>query len=211
MVGSHISRLAALAITLGAVAYGQLNQNCTVSVLNRTVQVNADGSWVLPNIPANFGQVKARATCVQNGITTFGESAFFTIPANGSVNLPHIILGNSNPIPVSLAISPANPSFAAAGQTVQLTVTATYPDGSTRNVSAASTGTNYTTSNAAIASITSDGLVTAVASGTVVIQSTNDGASGIISVPVVLGGDSVGGLPVSWIIANRLNQNDPTL
>src|SRR5665213_3400253 len=71
-------------------AFGQLNQNCTVSVLNRTVPVNADGSWVLPNIPANFGQVKARATCTQNGVTTFGESAFFTVSANGAANLPAI-------------------------------------------------------------------------------------------------------------------------
>src|SRR5438034_6627045 len=89
-------------------ALAQLNQNCTVSVLNRTVQVNADGSWVLPNIPANFGQVKARATCVQNGVTTFGESTFFTVPANGAVNLPTIVLGNANPIPAAIAITPSN-------------------------------------------------------------------------------------------------------
>ena len=43
-------------------ASAQLNQNCTVSVLNRNVPVNADGTWVLPNVPANFGTVKARAT-----------------------------------------------------------------------------------------------------------------------------------------------------
>ena len=102
-------------------AVAQLNQNCTVSVLNRTVQVNADGSWVLPNVPANFGQVKARATCIQNGVTTFGESAFFTIPSNGVVNLPHIVLGNNSLIPTSLTITPPAPSLTAAGQTVQLT------------------------------------------------------------------------------------------
>src|SRR5436190_15163863 len=185
-------------------AVAQLNQNCTVSVLNRTVQVNADGSWVLPNVPANFGQVKARATCIQNGVTTFGESAFFTIPSNGVVNLPHIVLGNNSLIPTSLTITPPAPSLTAAGQTVQLTVTATYPNASTRNVSAATTGTNYTTSNPVIATVTSDGLVIAMTSGTVVIQATNDGASGILRVTVALGGDSVGGLPLSWIIANNL-------
>src|ERR1700739_4437059 len=89
------------ALWLSPRAEAQLNQNCTVSVLNRTVQVNADGSWVLPNVPANFGQVKARATCIQNGVTTFGESAFFTIPSNGVVNLPHIVLGNNSLIPAS--------------------------------------------------------------------------------------------------------------
>src|SRR5437879_8965865 len=188
MVGSHISRLAALAITLGAVAYGQLNQNCTVSVLNRTVQVNPDGSWVLPNIPANFGQVKARATCVQNGVTTFGESDFFTVAPNGATNLPTIKLGTTTPIPVSLAITPGSPSLSAAGQTIQLTVQATYPDSSTKDVTTASAGTNYTTSNPAIASISASGVLTAVASGTVVIQATNDGASGIATAHVLLGG-----------------------
>ena len=162
----RIAVLGALVLCLAHGGFAQLNQNCMVSVLNRTVQVNADGSWVLPNIPANFGQVKARATCVQNGVTTFGESDFFTVPANGAVNLPAIVLGNVNPIPVSLAIAPANPSLTAAGQTVQLTVTATYPDGSTRNVSAASAGTNYTTSNSAIASISPNGLVTSASSVT---------------------------------------------
>ena len=62
----------------------KLDENCTVSVLNRTVRVNPDGSWVLPNVPANFGPVKARATCTQNGVTTLGESARFNVNANGA-------------------------------------------------------------------------------------------------------------------------------
>jgi hypothetical protein len=111
-------------------AYAQLNQNCTVSVLNRTVNVNADGTWVLPNIPANFGQVKARAVCTQNGVTTFGESDFFTVPANGAVNLPAITMGVTTPIPTSLSIAAVS-NLTSAGQTAQLAVTASYPDGST--------------------------------------------------------------------------------
>src|SRR5215472_19141761 len=83
-------------------AHAQLNQNCVVSVLNRNVQVNADGTWVLPNIPANFGPVRARATCVTNGVTQFGQSDFFTIPANGSTNVPRIILGHTTPIPTAI-------------------------------------------------------------------------------------------------------------
>jgi hypothetical protein len=187
----------------------QLNQNCTVSVLNRTVPVNADGTWVLPNVPANFGQVKARATCIQNGQTIFGESAFFTVAANGAVNLPAITLGSSTPIPTSLAIAPVSASLTTAGQTVQLSITATYPDNSTRNLTAASTGTNYTISNTAIATITADGLVTAVSSGTVVIQADNDGATAIGTVSVALGGATVGGIPVSYLLAHGLNPNDP--
>src|SRR5262249_49067649 len=114
-----------------------LDQNCTVSVLNRNVLVNPDGSWVLPNIPANVGQVKARATCVRNGLTIAGESDFFTVPANGVVNLPPILLGTASQIPASLAISPAAPAtLTAPGQTTQLAVSAQYPDGSSRDVTA---------------------------------------------------------------------------
>src|ERR1700727_1850638 len=109
---------AALAIGCGmSCAMAQLNQNCTVSVLNRTVPVNADGTWVLPNVPANFGQVKARATCIQNGQTIFGESAFFSVAANGAVNLPAITLGSSTPIPTSLAIAPVAASLTTLDQT----------------------------------------------------------------------------------------------
>src|ERR1017187_1947426 len=166
MVRSRVLNSVGLMLALCLKARAQLNQNCTVSVLNRNVQVNPDGSWVLPNIPANIGQVKARATCVQNGVTTSGESAFFTVPANGAVNLPVITLGSSNPIPTSLAITPVAPTLTTIGQAVQLQVTGTYPDNSTTDLTAGASGTTYTTSNAAIASISADGLVTAGASGT---------------------------------------------
>jgi hypothetical protein len=90
-------------------------------------------------------------------------------------------------------------------------VTAHYPDNSTRDVSAAAAGTNYTTSNAGIASISAGGLVTAVASGTVVIQATNDGASGIITANVTVAGkDSDGdGIPDEDEIKLGLDPHNP--
>ncbi|HLK48955.1 MAG TPA: Ig-like domain-containing protein [Bryobacteraceae bacterium] len=205
------AKLAALAMALGAGARAQLNQNCIVSVLNRNVQVNADGTWVLPNVPAGYGPVRARATCVQNGITSSGESDFFTVAANGAQNLPAITLGAATPIPASLTLTAPPTPLTAAGQTLQLTVTATYPDNTTRDVSAAAAGTAYTSSNPAIATISAAGLLTAVSTGRVVIQATNEGASGIASFQVTLGGVSHNGIPDSWALANGLNPLDPTL
>ena len=165
----------------------QLNENCVVSVLNRNVQARADGTWVLPNIPANFGTLRARATCVQNGVTTYGESAGFTIPANGSITLPPIVLGITTPIPTSVRITAPTSTLASVGATVQLQVDASYPNGG-QLVDVTNNGTGYTISNPALATITPSGRVTAVRSGVVVVQAINEGTQGIISLRVSLTG-----------------------
>jgi hypothetical protein len=200
--------VAALAAVPSAMA--QLNENCTVSVLNRTVQVNPDGTWILPNIPANFGPVRARATCVQNGITQSGQSDFFILPSNGSVTLPPIPLGSTTPIPTLLSLTSPAASLTSAGATAQLSASATFADGTAKDVTAASAGTVYTISNSFIATITADGLVTAAHSGTAVVQATNEGTQALILIQVVLGA-SHGGIPDSWALSHGLDPNDPNM
>lgn len=192
-------------------AVAQLNQNCVVSVLNRNVQVNGDGTWVIPNIPANFGPVRARATCVSNGVTQFGQSDFFTLMPNLSVTLPSITLGTTTPIPTSITVSSGGTTLTQAGATVQVSVSAAYSDLTTKDITAAAAGTIYNVSNPAIATVSPDGLVTAVSSGTVAIQAVNEGAQGIINIQVILAGASHGGIPDSWAIAHGLDPNDPAM
>jgi hypothetical protein len=193
-----------------AQALPRLNEHCIVSVLNRNVRVKPDGSWVLPNVPANFGMVRARATCIFNGQTVSGESAPFLISANASVNVPRIVLGATTPIPQSLTLAgPAQP-LGQIGATATMAVTARYANGDVRNVTAAATGTRYVISNPAIASITSDGVVSALASGTVLVQATNEGTSGFTSVRIVLSADSDGdGIPDDLELTLGLDPNNP--
>ena len=124
------------AMTGAAQSSVQLNENCIVSVLNRNVNVNTDGSWVLPNVPAGFGMVRARATCVNAGATTSGQSDPFVLNANDTVNLPHIPLGNTTPIPTTLTITSPSTSLSSVGGTAQLTVRATYASAAAADVTA---------------------------------------------------------------------------
>lgn len=189
----------------------QLNQNCVVSILNRIVQVNADGSWVLPNIPAGFGLVRARATCVQNGITSFGQSDLFNIQANLMNAIPPIQLGGVTPIPIAITVQAPTTPLTQAGATEQLSTSASFADGTMKDVTASAAGTQYTISNPSIATISADGLVTAVSSGTVVIQAVNEGRQGIATIQVLVAGASHGGIPDSWAIAHGLDPNDPAM
>ncbi|MEO8368072.1 MAG: Ig-like domain-containing protein [Candidatus Solibacter sp.] len=218
MRGEVIARWAALALVCGAglvtPAAAQLNEFCTVSVLNRNATVNPNGTWTIPNVPAGFGRVRARATCVQNGLTRSGESGLFTINPNLVTGFNSFIqLGATTPIPTNITITTPTPTITSLAGATQLTITGTFTTGPTQNLTASSTGTAYLTTNPAIATVSSEGLVTAVSTGTVVIQATNEGASGMISIRVLPSGagDSDGdGIPDDFELSHGLNAHDPT-
>ena len=121
-----------------------LDTNCVVSVLNRTARVRADGTWRIDNVPANMGLVRVRATCVKGGVTLSGQSDWINLEANIDNGFSPFSLGNATQVPSALAITTSATTLKGVGATAQLTVTATYPDNSTKNVTAAAEGTSYT-------------------------------------------------------------------
>lgn len=188
----------------------QLDNTCTVSALNRSARVQPDGSWVIPNIPANQGRIRIRATCVDEGGVRSGQSDWISIPVNRARHVDEIRFDAPAPIPAMLALSAPDTILTTAGQTVQLTATATLPDSSTVDVTAGAAGTGYLASNPAVATVSPDGLVTALSSGTVLVSALNDGALAVLRLQVVFSGDSDGdGLPDDFELANGLDPNNP--
>ena len=188
-----------------------LDQDCTVSILNRTVQVAPDGSWSMPNVPSNLGQIRARVTCIRGGQTLSGQTAYFTVVTNGITNTGPFFFEQLDPIPSSLTITPPGASIInGSGTTLQLAVTAHYPDASSQDVSASTSGINYSSTNPNLVSVTADGLLTSAASGSALISARKDGAVVVKQVTVVTTGDADNdGLPDDYEIANGLNPNDP--
>jgi uncharacterized protein YjdB len=80
----------------------------------------------------------------------------------------------------AIDVTPANPSI-AAGTTQQLTATATYSDQSHADFT---TTVGWTTSDAAVATVSSGGLVTAIAPGTATITATSLNVHGSTNVTV---------------------------
>src|SRR5579883_2086897 len=127
-----------------------LNSNCTVGILNRTARVREDGTWVLPNIPVT-GPARVRASCTVNGKTVSGQSELINIQSNTDIDSLPISFDNQVKIPEALFIGSDKTKVGTKGETVQLTVTATYVDGTSMDVTHATPGITYSVSNQAIA------------------------------------------------------------
>ncbi len=118
-----------------SLASAQINENCTISVLNRTVTVKPDGSWQLDNVPSNMGQVRVRVTCTENGVTVSGQSEYVTIQTNGNIPVEKIFFNNDyEQVPTSLTVTSGKSTLSSIGETTRLNVIATYPDGTTLDV-----------------------------------------------------------------------------
>src|SRR5580692_11317245 len=123
-----VSRAVLILLFAATSGKAQLDQTCMVSALNRTAPVDANGIWVLTNVPAGTGQVRARAACVANGTTRYGQSGLFTVPVNGTVLVSDISFASPVPIPSNLTLTGLGTPLSGGGQQARLSAIATYPD-----------------------------------------------------------------------------------
>ena len=60
-------------LMLAPLGLAQLDDSCSVTILNRSAQADSAGIWLVTNIPTGFGPVRAHAVCTKNGQTLFGK------------------------------------------------------------------------------------------------------------------------------------------
>ena len=189
----------------------ELDENCTVTLLNRSAQVNEGGWFGIANVPVERGLFRVRVYCTRDGVTTYGQSEFIEISA-GEDRIPvgEITLGELDPLPISVAVTGPLSTLTNEGEVTQLEAIATLPDNSTRGVSTRAEGTLWTSSNDQIATVDNNGLVTAVSRGRVFVQALNEGVQGSFEIQILIPNDSDNdGLPDEFEIANGFDPNDP--
>jgi RHS repeat-associated protein len=155
------------ALTLAHQATGQLTATATYSD-GTTSDVTSSAAWSSSDdaiAQVTNGTVTATApgsATIAATLETFSATATVTVTATMT----------------SLAVVPSTATI-AAGATRQLVAQATYSDGSTGNVTA-----TWTSSVEAVATVSSTGLVTAVAGGTTVITASTGGYTATASTTV---------------------------
>jgi hypothetical protein len=147
-----------------------------------------------------------------DGTISQGQSTFVSLVPRGSTNIPGIVFGAVTPPPVSIKIASSLTVLTTVGQNTQLTVTGTMPDGTLQDLSTQELGTLYISSNPAIATVSADGLVTAVSRGKAIITARNEGATASLEIDVNTIVSTVNdGIPDDWKIAHGLDIHDPTV
>ena len=192
-----------------AEAQSTVPPGCTIGALNRSVRVDALGRWVLSNVPANRGLVRARAVCVENGVVRTGQSELFAIVPNGLVQVPSVSFDAPVPVPRTVALEAPTTPFRAPGEHVQLRLLARYVDGTSADVTGRQ-GIFWTSSNPRVVAVNTLGMATSMSSGVALVTALFEGVSGTALVRVELAGDSDGdGIPDDVEIAAGLDPNSP--
>ena len=136
-----------------------------------------------------------------------GASQFLQGLENGVTQVPMILETEGTLLPASLEITSSATNLNPSAPGSQLVATGTLPNGALIDLTLASTGTYYLSSNPAIATVSTDGFVDAVSSGGVLITATHQGVTATLRLDIQFSEDTDNdGLPDDF---ESLNSIDP--
>ncbi len=189
----------------------QLNDSCTVTVNGQTVQVNSDGTFVIPNVAAAdlFGPggpgtvpdflsddfLRVVGTCTSGGQPVYVTSECFRIRRGQSFQVGELTFSTVPPQGLAaVRAAPGEPTLTTVGQQTPINLTGFYIDGSSGpldpNLHCPAT---FRTSNPRVVTVAPDlnnpqtGVATARGAGTALITASVEGATSVTSITVSLG------------------------
>jgi hypothetical protein len=184
-------------------ANGQLDETWTVTVRGQTVVVNPDGSFRINNIsaPDSFGPggPGTRPDFISDdftrltGFRSVGGATEYLFSEPFQIKQGETVFVNPGtltittvppPLPVRIVAVPDMATLTEIGARTQVRVTATLANGNEQDVTPRISWTTYRSSNPGIATVDGDGLVTAVAAGSVFVTATNEGAATVTRIIV---------------------------
>jgi|HubBroStandDraft_4_1064222.scaffolds.fasta_scaffold06533_3 phage tail sheath protein FI len=193
-------------LTVGAALHLIAVQPASLTVpLGASVQFKAIGTYTdnsTADLTAIAGWTSTGMTINSSGLATSNTSGSATVQATvGSLNSTATITITSA-LPTAITVTPANPTV-AVNKTVQFSVTGTYPDGTTQNL----TGATWASSSSGVASFVSSSSPIATGVGT----------AGGLTLYASSPGQWANGQsanPPSWVIglnvAVKVSTSDPT-
>src|SRR5262249_48966952 len=95
--------------------------NCNANIQNRSVQISPDGTFAIPNVPVDLGFFRVRIVCKNpDNTVSSGQSDFLTMVPNGETKVLGLVVGKTDPAPISIKLSSPQNSFDKLKQTAQL-------------------------------------------------------------------------------------------
>ncbi len=115
-----------------------LDENCLVTINNRTAQVNPDGTFAIGNVPIPPGNVplRVRAICAGDGTEDEqGQSSLINLEPDGATEVGRVTLGEFDLVPTVIEFVEPQTLFTQFGETHQLSLVGQRPDGSSVDLS----------------------------------------------------------------------------
>src|ERR1700760_1539730 len=110
-------------LTAAVAAAQSLGTNCTATLLNHSVQLNADGTYNIPNIPYSPGLYRVHIICTNpDGTTSGGQSDPLALTPNGAVLIPRIDVGAVPATLTRITVAADNTAITTIGATTQINV-----------------------------------------------------------------------------------------
>jgi uncharacterized protein YjdB len=172
---NHSASLQSIEVTPGAAsaAAGSATQLTATGILSdgTHADITSEVTWTSGNTAIATVTASGLATGIAVGSTTLSASAL-GVTGSATYNVTAAVLASIEVTPPILRI--------AAGRTALMTATGVYSDNSTQNLSQVT----WTSSNSAVASVSSGGVATAVGVGTATISASSGAVSGSTTLTV---------------------------